>query len=88
MQAITTRKLPATNKRPARVKAFASAGSLIVEWDHSLDLVGNHKRAAAEFIGRYKWLRVWSYGQISNGDFVFTCVASDCILNLSEEYSY
>ncbi len=66
-QAIVTKCLGATNFRGSRVKATASAGSVTLSWDHSLDSEGNHIRAAMAVAVKYGWRGDWSGGGTENG---------------------
>ena len=63
LQAITTRYLPPSNRRGARVKAIASCGSLILAWDHSeASDYRQHWRAAETLIERQEWQGKWVGG--------------------------
>lgn len=58
MLAITTKVLPATNTRGARLVALARYGSgysrrLITAWDYELNVGENHENAAHNLLGRY-----------------------------------
>jgi hypothetical protein len=55
-QAIVTKYLGATNFRGSRVKAMASAGSITLSWDHSLNSENNHTAAARALAVKYGWL--------------------------------
>jgi len=54
-QAIVTKWLPPTNYRAARVKAIADAGQLTLNWDHALDIEGNHREAAVRLCSQLGW---------------------------------
>ena len=54
-QAITTKYLPATNFRGARIKARAEAGQMILAWDNALNVEDNHRAAAIEFCRKVGW---------------------------------
>lgn len=56
MQAIVTKYLGATERRPSRVKASAQAGSIIVNWDDAKDIDGNHYAAALALAHKFGWL--------------------------------
>ena len=66
MQAIITKYLPCTNNRPSRIKAFADAGSLTVEWDYSLDVEANHRAAAQSLQQKLGWTG-GNYGRLVGG---------------------
>ena len=79
MQAIHTKYLSCTNNRPARIKASAGAGSIVVS-RHStidginLDSVSLDKATmlvAKEFAKKFKWDGKWVMGTLANGDNVF-----------------
>ena len=55
MQAIQTKYIPVTNHKPSRVKVWAEAGSIIVSWDHALNVDGNHAFAARLLRKKLGW---------------------------------
>ena len=55
MQAILTKYHGPTNTRGSRISAAASAGKIFVEYDHALDLEGNHRAAAGALAVKLKW---------------------------------
>lgn len=55
MQAIQTKFLSATNYKGARIKATAEAGSIIIDYDYSLDCEDAHKLAAQALIKKFNW---------------------------------
>ena len=82
MQAITTKYFGPTNFRGGRIKASAQRGSVTVEWDHSLNVDGNHKAAVDALItkfvkedekkygseaGRNPWARPYVMGESVSG---------------------
>ena len=70
-QAITTRHLGPTNTRGARVKATAYAGSVTLEWDHSLNSFSNHVRAAHALAKEFGWSGEWLSGGLPGEGYVF-----------------
>jgi hypothetical protein len=54
-QAIMTKYLGPTDTSGARVKASCEAGSVIVAWDHSLNIDQNHTRAACVLARKLGW---------------------------------
>ena len=64
MQAIVTKYLSPTNRRGARIKAAAQAGSITAPWDYDLDTCANHRAAALALAGKFKWLE---YSNLSEG---------------------
>ena len=66
-QAIETKYLGPTNNRGARVKAMAQAGSVIVPWDHSLNVEDNHTVAAYTLAKKYGWVCEWEGGANAKG---------------------
>ncbi len=74
LQAIVTKYLSPTNHRPGRVKATASAGSLTVEWDHSLGIDANHAAAAHALASKFEWGGDWFGGGMPDGNSnVYVC---------------
>ncbi len=66
-QAILTRRIPATCHRGERIKATAGAGSIVVAWDYSLDLGGNHRHAAMELARKLGWELNMAGGELPDG---------------------
>lgn len=54
-QAIVTKYLGPTNYKCARIKAFADAGSVTVNWDYALNVEDNHWRAALTLAAKFNW---------------------------------
>ncbi len=54
-QAIVTKYLGPTNTRPSRIKATASAGSIIVSCDSGINQDANHAAAARALALKYGW---------------------------------
>lgn len=55
-QAIETRYIPASSTKPARVKAIAHAGTVMMSWDHELNAEANHARVAMALVRKYGWI--------------------------------
>lgn len=71
-QAIQTKFLGPTNTRPARVKAWADAGSVTVSWDHRLSIAENHRAAAAVALAdRFNWGGEWIGGGLPSSGYAF-----------------
>ena len=70
-QAIQTKFLGPTNTRPARVKAWAVAGSVTVSWDYALGIDENHRAAAAALARRYGWGDDWTGGNLPGPGYAF-----------------
>lgn len=66
MQAITTKFLPCTNNRESRVKAECEAGSIVVGWDHALNVDANHEAAAKRLVEKLGWSHP-NYGELIGG---------------------
>lgn len=64
MQAITTKYIGPTNVRGSRIKATAQAGSITLNWDHSLNPDQNHCAAAKALANKLGW---WNYGTWHGG---------------------
>lgn len=73
-QAITTKFIPATNTKPARVKATTEAGSVIVSFhtDKSETTEERHIAAAKALAEKFGWGGHW-YSGGTRGGFVFVC---------------
>jgi hypothetical protein len=56
VQAIQTYYLPPTTHLGSRVRAWTEAKRITVAWDHELDVVANHKRAAEILAHELAWL--------------------------------
>ncbi len=61
-QAIVTKFIGPTNVRGSRVKATAAAGSVILQWDHSLNSEDNHAAAAKALANKMGWHGEWFDG--------------------------
>jgi hypothetical protein len=55
MQAIITKFLSATNSKPSRIKATASAGTITIAYDHDFDCEGAHMKAAEALRAKLGW---------------------------------
>ena len=76
-QAIVTKYLGPTNVCGSRVKATASAGSVTLHWDDSLNSDANHARAAKALADKYGWEGIWFEGGMPEGKGnVYVSVAS------------
>lgn len=74
-QAIVTKYIGPTNTRGSRVKATASAGSVTLQWDCSLNADDNHMVAAETLAAKFKWKGAWFGGGMPNGKGnVYVCV--------------
>lgn len=65
-QAIVTSFFGPTNVRGSRVKAKADAGSITLNWDHSLGVEGNHRKAAEALRDKLGW-NSDGYGRLHMG---------------------
>jgi hypothetical protein len=54
-QAIWTKFLSPTDTRGVRIKACCEAGSVIVPWDHALNIDANHATAAQALAYKLGW---------------------------------
>ncbi len=74
-QAITTKYIPQTNTREARIRARAAAGSIILHWDGALSIEENHRQAAIEYARRKDWPGTWFMGgSPDDSGYVFVCL--------------
>lgn len=71
MQAIQTRYLCPTNSRGARIKAWAQAGSITIDYPHELSGQACHRAAAEALALKFKWDGQLLGGQLENGDYAF-----------------
>jgi len=55
-QAITTKFMGPTDFHGSRVKAYAQAGTVTLEWKSELDADDNHRAAAHTLANRFNWL--------------------------------
>jgi hypothetical protein len=67
-QAIETKWIGPTNYRQGRVKATSGSGlTLTVNWEHALDVFGNHRRAALALAAKLGWDGPWVGGATRAG---------------------
>lgn len=75
MQAIQTRYLGPTNHRGARIKAWASAGSITISYPYGLSGQACHRAAAEALALKCQWDTPFYGellgGQLENGDYAF-----------------
>lgn len=74
MQAIVTKYLPCTNYRQSRIKATASAGSVVVNYDDALNPDENHNLAAQKLADKFQWKGIMHFATLPNGDTVHVFV--------------
>lgn len=69
MQAIHTKILGPSTSRARRVKASCAAGSITLDYDHSLrhDLEANHRNAALALVEKMGWTDPKAYGVLVSG---------------------
>jgi hypothetical protein len=78
VQAIVTRYLPPTNRMGARIKATAAAGSVILPYDHALNIEDNHAETAEALANKFKWSGNWFMGALpDDASYCFVCVNVD-----------
>lgn len=73
MQAIRTKYLPATNRRPSRIKAECKRGSVIIDYPHELSGDAVHRLAVHKLILKFVLEDEKKYGKHKNhwqGEFV------------------
>ena len=74
--AIQTKFLPCTNYRGSRVKAWCQAGSVVLSWDHALNVEENHEKAAKALAAKVDWTHerygVLVGGALPDGGYAFT----------------
>jgi len=77
MQAIQTRYFSPTNSRGSRIKAWAAAGSITIDYPHELSGQACHRAAAEALAKKMEWTSE-KYGELlggslpkQKGDYVF-----------------
>ena len=70
-------QISASDRRGARVKASADAGSITLDWDSDRDVGWNHRAAARALAKKLDWKGVWSGGSIKSERKGFVFVTSD-----------
>lgn len=75
MQAVITKYIGPTKVKGSRVKATASAGSITLHWDDSLNSAQNHAAAARALALKFGWTYgTWQSGGLPNsGEVVWVC---------------
>ncbi len=74
-QAITTKYIPQTNTKEARIRARAAAGSIILNWHHGKNVEDNHCMAALAFAQKKDWVGTWYQGSNYEGTgYTFVCL--------------
>jgi hypothetical protein len=69
MQSITTKYMPATNTKAARVQAKAAASTKYISWDYALGTEDNHLQAAKAYQAALGWPGVPVSGQNADGSY-------------------
>ena len=69
MQAIRTRYIGASDKRPSRVSAQCAAGRVVIHWEHGADTFANHANAARALRDKLGWTEANGYPPIYGGSF-------------------
>lgn len=84
MQAIMTKYLPATDTKPARIKASCSAGSVTIPYDDGKDSACSHEAAAKALCEKLGWVpsiknhhTPLSSGQLPDGRWVHTFIPEE-----------
>lgn len=81
-QAIVTKYLGPTNFKGSRIKASASAGSIVVNWDHDRDTDENYRAAAMALVKKFEWDKLtyktkWVGGCLPCGSYCFVDAKGD-----------
>lgn len=71
MQAIQTRYLGPTNTRGARIKAWAAAGAVTIDYPHELSGQACHRAAAQALADKFGWKSQYLGGQLPCGGYAF-----------------
>jgi len=72
MQAIRTRYHGPTNVRGSRIIASCEAGRVIMDYNHALNLEGNHAAAARMLLDKFGWKGVY-HGGVFDHDYFWIC---------------
>lgn len=78
MQAIQTKYLCPTNFRGSRIVARAYSRSVIIPYDHALDIEKNHIAAAKALQDLLGWTGRTVSGQLPDGCYAHVFVPSSC----------
>ena len=70
-QAITTKYLGPSNVRGARVKATCEARTIILPWNHALNVDDNHRAAARKLAELLEWNGTWYGGAPAGNGYCF-----------------
>ena len=76
MQAIQTRYFGPSNVKGARIKAWAEAGSVTINYPYELSGQACHRAAAQALADKFGWKSKYLGGCLPNGDYAFVAVAS------------
>lgn len=75
MQAIQTRYYGPTNTRGSRIKAWAAAGSITIDYPYELSGQACHRKAAEALAAKFGWTGDFYGklvgGQLESGDYAF-----------------
>jgi pyridoxine/pyridoxamine 5'-phosphate oxidase len=74
VQAIQARYLGPTNTRGSRIKAWAEAGSVTIDYPHELSGQACYRKAAQALADKFKWPDKYLGAQLPGGDYVFVPV--------------
>lgn len=86
MQTITAKTMPATDTQPTRVQAKTSSGIKIIQsWDHSLEGMDNHVKAAKVLAEKLKWHGEWRGGTNADGTTTFVCLEGGPTFTVAKE---
>jgi hypothetical protein len=85
MQYITTKYLQPTNTKGGRIKASTSYGneSLVIAYDHSLDVEQAHASAAMQLASKLDWQGEYAAGGNESG-YVFALIGHSNVYSTEE----
>ena len=76
VQAITTKYVGPGNVRGARIIARAAAGRVTMNYDHALNIEGNHAKAAEQLARKFNWTGSYYQGGMpDDSGYCFVCVS-------------
>jgi hypothetical protein len=74
-QAITTKYIGPSNTKGSRVKAYAAAGTITIDYDDSLNSEQAHAKAARALADKFGWIGHYYQGGLPDDrGYCFVCV--------------
>ena len=67
-QAVTTKYINPTDKKPSRIQAKSGPGSIYISYDSELSSDENHRKACEAYLSKYKWKGQYHAGTVERPD--------------------